>query len=275
MSWTRFLNKKITYTSSWKYTLLIGVIMASTLVAILIFLQPFDTYEYNSPTKNLELAGYAPCIIVMILLIHAGENFFYRKQKRQWRIWNEILILAVGGLLMLSISYVYNSLVINRVEISPLYWWRWIRFNGSPFLIFLYPVWIFTRARLGTIEKNHQEADKSPVLVSGQNKKESFRLAPDDFIYSRAQQNYAEIFYRDQEGELQKKMLRITLAQLNDQLPTAVRVHRSYLVNPDFVHDFKGNARKRFVMLNTTTEDIPVSQKYYRQLKKRLSDSSQ
>ena len=70
-------------------------------------------------------------------------------------------------------------------------------------------------------------------------------------------------------------MIRSTLSNLAKQLPNAWQVHRSYLVNLDFLKSVEGNARKRFLTLTIIEEDIPVSQKYYDALKNKLSNSSQ
>ncbi len=200
-----WVNRRIAFTKSWRYTFLIGIILGGVLAALLILLQPFDTYEHQSPTKNLELAGYAPLLLIAVLSIHFLEKWTYRIQRNQWRMWNEALILMLGSLWMLGFCYVYNSWVINQVEIGWLYYGQWMWYNGSPFLIFLMPIWLYIRSRFGTIEKEEATREKTPVTVIGQNKSEQLRILPQNFIYAQAQQNYADIFYSKEEGQIEKK----------------------------------------------------------------------
>jgi hypothetical protein len=270
-----WLHKRIAYTKSLKQTMLIGLVLAAILVFVLIFLQPFDTYYHEAPNKNLMLAGYGPCVFLPVLMVHSGERLTYRLQSNKWYVWNEIIFVLLALVLMISASYLYNYLYVNKLPLSLGSWWSFMRGIGSPFVVILAPFWIYMRVRSGIIEKQEVISEQKQVVISGQNKNESFRLSPQDFIYAQSQQNYAVIYYQTEDGQVDKKMIRITLAQLNDQIPTAIQVHRSYLVNPDFLNEIKGNARKRFIELNVVLEPIPLSQKYYKKLKNQLSNSSQ
>lgn len=272
LSW---LNKRIPYTRSWPQTILIGLAMAALLVFVLIFLQPFDTYYHKAPNKNLMLAGYGPCVFFSLMLAHLVERLTYRLQSNKWYVWNEIVFVLLAMVLMISASYLYNYLYVNRLPLSLDSWWSFIRGIGSPFVVILAPFWIYMRLRSGIIEKQEVADKQKQVVISGQNKSESFRLSPQDFIYAQSQQNYAVIYFQTEDQQVDKKMIRITLAQLNDQIPSAVQVHRSYLVNLDFLKEVKGNARKRFMELSMVPVPIPVSQKYYRNIKDQLSNSSQ
>lgn len=269
------LNKRIVFSKSWLQTILIGVVLAAILVFVLIFLQPFDTYYHEAPNKNLMLAGYGPCVFFPLLLVHLMERFTYRLQSKKWFLWNEALFIVLALTLMISACYLYNYLYVNQLPLSIKSWWSFMRGIGFPFVIIMAPFWIYMRARYGIIEKQEVTAEQKEVVVSGQNKNESFRLSPQDFIYAQSQQNYAVIYYQTEDAQVDKKMIRITLAQLNDQIPTAIQVHRSYLVNLGFLKEIKGNARKRFIELNAVLEPIPLSQKYYKNLKNQLSNSSQ
>lgn len=269
-----FLNQPVAFAKSWRHALLIGSLLGGLLAAILIFLQPFDTYTHNSPTKNLELAGYAPLILFAVLLIHGPERWIYRKQRSTWRLWQEGLFVALGCLLMLIGAYVYNAWVINDLAVQWTTFWGWLWGIGGPFVIFMAPAWLWLRARFGNVTANANIPE--PVTIDGQNKSEQLRLRPADFLYAQSQQNYADIYYRPTDGAgIEKEVLRITLADLQQQLPSAQRVHRSYLVNLRAVESIEGNARKRFLVLREVPEPIPLSQKYYPVVQQRLSDSSQ
>lgn len=72
-----------------------------------------------------------------------------------------------------------------------------------------------------------------------------------------------------------QKMIRNTLTNLSSQIPDSWQVHRSFLVNLDFLKSVRGNSRKRFMSFTLPIDDIPISQKYFEALQKRLSVSSQ
>jgi hypothetical protein len=207
------LHKPVAFTASWRHTLLTGVFLGGLLAAILIFLQPFDTYTHESPTKNLELAGYAPLILFVVLLIHGPARWVYRIQRRRWLRWQEGLLVAFGCLLMLIAAYVYNAWVINDLAIQWTNFRGWLWGIGGPFVIFMAPAWLWLRARFGSI---HPATDTpEPITIDGQNKSEQLRLRPANFLYAQSQQNYADIYYRTAAGaSIEKEVLRITLADL-------------------------------------------------------------
>tara|TARA_Y100001933_G_scaffold262419_1_gene319834 strand:- start:11254 stop:11499 length:246 start_codon:yes stop_codon:yes gene_type:complete len=80
-----------------------------------------------------------------------------------------------------------------------------------------------------------------------------------------------DVYYKTEIG-IEQKTFRNTLSNIMKQLPKAWQVHRSYLVNLDYLTSLEGNARKRFMRISETEETIPISQVYYEALHKRLSN---
>lgn len=275
MKWSMWLKKEHPFTPSWKRTMRIGSVLGLGLALIMIFLQPFDTYSFQAPLKNLLLLGYAPCILVVALVVHPSENWLYRQQGERWYTWSEIMILLVGGLLMMSISYLYNTSVVNQFKLSFSAWWNFIVDFGSPLFLFLGPFWGFLRFRLGKLSGDRQEVAPLILQIVGQNKKERFQLVATNFIYAQAQQNYTELFYQNETGEIARKMLRVSISRLQVQIPASQQIHRSYLINPDFLAEIGGNARKRFVQLKIVPDPLPLSPKYYEIVQEALSNSAQ
>lgn len=275
MNWSTWLRKEHSFSNQWKQAFWSGTLLGLGLALLMIFLQPFDTYTFQSPFKNLLLLGYAPCILAATLVIHPIETWLFRKQDHHWFLWNEILTLLVGGLLMMSFSYAYNTLAINGYPLSFSEWWEFLTAFGSPFFLFLGPIWGFVRSRLGRgYQENHETPDPILLQIISQNKKESFQLVAAQFIYAQAQQNYTEIFYHTESGEVARKMLRISVSRLQAQIPSSQQIHRSYLINPDFLEEIQGNARKRFVQLKMVPTPLPLSPKYYEIIQKWLSNSA-
>lgn len=270
------LNKTIAYTKSWTNTIKTSIVLGFFIAMLLIFLGPFGTSFDTFPYKNIKLAGYALCFIFPIVCVHVVENSIYKKQNSRWFIWNEILYVILVLFLVLLFSFFYHYYTISaKNELSTRSLIGFVRHFGLPFTPVFVPIWVYLRSKFGTIEILETKTLKSKsITIQGENKSESFNLLDSDFIFAQAQQNYVVINYKV-EDDVDKKMIRSTLSNLAKQLPNAWQVHRSYLVNLDFLKSVEGNARKRFLTLTIIEEDIPVSQKYYDALKNKLSNSSQ
>ncbi len=275
MNVTSWLRTELDFVPSWKRAAFTGLSLGLVLSLLMILLQPFDTYQYQSPYKNLELLGYAPCIMFCILLLVAVENWLFLRQGQKWQIWNEALVILLGGLLMMTASHIYNVLAISGGMPSLRSWWLFIQGFGLPFFIFLAPIWAVVRQKLKAPPAQATPTSENLLLIKGQNKGEELQLIANNFLYAKAQQNYMEIHYWDESTVPQKQIFRLTLAQLQQQIPGAQQIHRSYLINPIHAGNITGNARKRFVVLNTEQVSLPVSPKYYEALKKQLSNSAQ
>jgi len=100
---------------------------------------------------------------------------------------------------------------------------------------------------------------RRPVTVRGRNQDEVETFALEAFVFAEAQQNYAALHLRGDDGAVSSRLIRATLSELETQIPGAVRVHRSYLVNPDHVAGVAGNARKREPRLRGVGRRLPMS----------------
>lgn len=270
------LNKTIAYTYSWSKTFKIATIIGVFIVLILIFLGPFGTSEDNFSHKNLKLAGYGLCVIIPILITHALENYIFIKQKRRWFILNEIVYLTLVLFIAFLLCFLYHFYAIgSRDDLEFDFLLGFIKTFGVPFLPLIIPIWAYLRSKFGIIELPQKGGVKNEnvVTIKGESKSENLIINEANFVYAQAQQNYVIIHYNT-ENKIEQKIIRSTLSNIIKQLPNAWQVHRSYLVNLQYLKSVEGNARKRFMTISSGNEPIPVSQKYYDALKKRLSKSS-
>ena len=198
-------KRDLVFTQKWSNVFWLSLGTGAMLVLSMVFLQPFDTYFYKSPYKNLALSGYAPCIMLSALLIHIPELWLFRKQGEKWFIWNELLFVLLGGVLMMTASFIYNTIVINQGSLKIQYWWNFMVGFGSPFFIFLGPFWVYLRQKFGQREAVKRDKNLRFINVRGQNKKEFLRISESAFLYAQAQQNYTEIVYRSSMQVQQKK----------------------------------------------------------------------
>ncbi|WP_188598654.1 LytR/AlgR family response regulator transcription factor [Polaribacter pacificus] len=272
------LNKTIAYTKNWKHTLWIGLLLGVLLPTLLMTLEPFDNSNSFS-YKYLILSGYGFCILIPILLVHPIENYVYKLQTNRWFIINECLYVLATLFLMLLFSFFYHFYVVSGLPtFTSKLIWGFIKSFGLPFIPLIVPLWLYLRSKYGLIEvpisTKEQPKKMKSITIVGNNKSESLTIFESDFIFARAQQNYVDVYFNTETG-MQQETFRSTLSNIMKQLPKAWQVHRSYLVNLDYLQTVEGNARKRFIRISLTDETIPISQVYYKALTKRLSNSSQ
>ncbi len=271
------LNKTIAYTKSWKHTLWISVLLGAVLPILLISLEPFDTSNSFS-YKYARLSGYALCIILPILLVHPFENSIYKRHENRWFIINEVLYILITFFIIIIFSFLYHFYVVSGLTVLDTgSIWNFMWTFGVPFTPILVPLWLYLRSKYGVIEVPSEESQKDrkdkQITIQGENKSETLTIPESAFIYAQAQQNYVEVYYNN-DNVMQQKMFRSTLSNIMKQLPNAWQVHRSYLVNLEYLEAVEGNARKRVMKITKVEDVIPISQKYYVALQNRLSNSS-
>lgn len=279
----QILNHKLSYTKSWQKTLWTAGMLGFLIAFILIFLQPRYSYLSTSlPYKKLKLAGFAFTLIIPIILVHFVENIWYQKSKKQRLLYQEIVILLLGFILMIITSYLYNILFIPQIQAHWLGWpgfYRYITYICLPYFPVVLPLWYYLRRQWGTIyqevAKEVEEEIPQKIQIVGNNKNEVLVIYFKDLVYAQVQQNYVEVFFLDDTNEVQSKMLRLTFAELLKQVPQILQIHRSFAVNMTFYDELRGSSRKRFLKLKNVKINLPVSQKYYPNIENQLVKSSQ
>ncbi len=85
-------------------------------------------------------------------------------------------------------------------------------------------------------------------------------LETTNMVYVKSSQNYLDVFYLN-EGQLSCKIVRCSLTKLMNQLDEHyfIRIHRSYIVNMNFVKVIKGNSKKAWLKINQLELELPVA----------------
>ncbi|MEL7119043.1 MAG: LytTR family DNA-binding domain-containing protein, partial [Bacteroidota bacterium] len=201
--------------------------------------------------------------------------WIYKRQKKRWYLFNEIGALALGMLMMCFASYLHNAIIVNKLRPTLINGLEYTWYYAFPYFPLMIPLWVFLRSYWGQKNVTPEQIPQPTLLIIGNNKTDQFEIQSNQFIYAKAQQNYVEIFFEDASQQIEKRMIRITLQALQKQIPTAIKVHRSYLININWLKELEGNARKRVLSLKKIDELVPVSQKYYADLQNQLSNSAQ
>lgn len=108
---------------------------------------------------------------------------------------------------------------------------------------------------------------KTAIIIYSDNKKEFISFNIKNLVYITSQGNYASFFIKN-EKELKEKILRVTLAKIENKLldyTNIIRCHKSYIINSNFISDVSGNARGYLLKSDAIPFKIPVSRSFSKQ----------
>jgi DNA-binding LytR/AlgR family response regulator len=137
-------------------------------------------------------------------------------------------------------------------------------------------LWSYSRFRFSKIDlKPTLTSAEKTCIITGNNSKEEYSFFWNQFLLAKSQSNYVEVYLLDAKTDnTEKIMIRNTLSNLLSQLPEAVQVHRSYIVNIDKIEKLTGNVRKGGCTIFGYSEQVPVSPKHFKALKSGLNIQS-
>ena len=102
------------------------------------------------------------------------------------------------------------------------------------------------------------------VVLNSNNRSDEFSILASNIVYFKSDDNYVNIYFLNK-GTISKRLMRITLSQIEKQLigfDQIIRCHRSYIVNLDRVNYIKGNSQKYVFFLNDLSIKIPISKTF-------------
>ncbi len=253
------ITKEIPYPYTWKNIILIASGLGLFQVLSTILLEPFGTDRYITDFKFLKLSGYALCFVVPFLIIHLFELYVLKKNSQRWYLIIEILFKLFLALLISTSNYFYNIIIINDISPSFNNWLRYLWDFALPnFIIFLPLIWIIYYV----LWKPKPESLKNErIYLKGKNKTDQLNLSFKNFIYAKSEQNYIKIIYL-KNHQTKSIVMRMSMSDLENQIPGALKIHRSFLVNKSHIERLKGNKKNRFLILSYIDKPIPVSRNF-------------
>lgn len=201
-----------------------------------------------------------------------------------WTLGREILLwVLVLFIITLSISVVFIGLVVYQNQEPTIVSWRlffnvfWrtayftLGFSIIPMLILilfeqhnhqkkqLKKATQFSEA-LKREFKDFKQASTEKINFNSDKNVKELQVKPEDIIYINSDGNYIEVHYKHLEST-KKKLIRNTIKTVEGILPKAqfFRCHNRYIININFITNFKGNARGLYLELDNSAEVIPVS----------------
>lgn len=276
MNW---FNRPYPLIEQTKTKLLVMLGFAVFIPSFLYIYQPFGIADIDNDYKFLYVIGIG--IHVSLTL---GLNYFVVPKllrsifiAEKWTIQKEIIYILSSFFLVTCSNYTYN--VTLGSDISPYH--NFIEFFGITVAVGIFPVMImvfFVERNLST--KNTLKAEEYSKLLSKRTSKKHQRteitITPEttkssnlvidykDFVFATSDNNYSTIYFQDQ-GKLDKQLLRLTFKNLENQLTefsNIIRCHKSYMVNKKYISEVKGNARSLMLKVDLHDEMIPVSRSF-------------
>lgn len=247
------------------------------IIAFLLFaLQPFGFSELDTfPRlwKSVIMGATTTATLLLSYGFCAGllsETF----KNKQWLVWKDllfssfnVLLIGVANSLVIHVLHLsaadFSTLVVNVISHTIL-----IGVVASFLLLFIEQSF-HLRSELAALQKLNKQLDNRSVnttesqtitFISEKGKPE-FRLNPDEIVYLKAEGNYIEVFYENDQKEQKKELLRNRLKAIETLLPESqfFQCHRSYLVNINRITRINRGGRDYELDLHGSEKAIPVS----------------
>ena len=267
------------FENRWKIIFSVSLFIA----AFMLVFQPFGISGYTGSLKPYFEAGYGlvTCTVLIIDLfifpLFLNDLFVPQKwtvsSQIVWQIW---ILFSIGfG------NFVYSSLFLHFSDGFHAF----VLFQFYTLVVGVIPITVMTimlqnkllnqnlmlandmNADLNSSDPDISASEK--IQIVAENGKDKLEIPLSDFIYIGSTGNYIQVFYLMNQ-ELRNILLRNTLKQVEEQVsdcPSIIKCHRAFLVNKNKIIRIKGNSQGLRLILNDTSEEIPVSRNYSKNLK--------
>ena len=283
----RFLNNPYPF-SNQPRILLVYLGLSVSVVLFLYFFQPFDLAEY----QNLLLIclGFGGIVFSSLSLVLFAFPKVVPKwfNEENWRVWKEILHLAVAC----SLIGIANFFYLNSLGYAELSFLHFFIVLSNSFLVSVITILIWVVINYNRMLKQYlQEAqwvnkelqdklqeqiptpNESVLTFQSESGKQSITLPKESLIFVESVGNYVEFnFLKDNRPT--KQQLRNKMKVIEEQLletPDFFRCHRAFLINLDFILSVEGNAKGLTMHVKHTHQLIPVARSKTKALRDRLS----
>ena len=206
--------------------------------------QPFGISIISEEYKLWYVLGIGLHISFTLSLVYFLVPVLFKSVfiPEKWTIRSEILYIALAFFMATCSNYLYNMIVGD--DIAPYH--NFIEFLGITIAVGIFPVIIMVfLVERNLASKNTQKAEEySQLLSKRKSKKEKnteITITPEttttsnlvidykDFVFATSDNNYSTIYFQDQ-GKLDKQLLRLTFKNLEEQLvefSNIIRCHKS------------------------------------------------
>lgn len=264
------LKSKYPFDPLLKHHLLIALGLAIWIFLFLSLTEPLDTHEFEGwleKLKYLPIYGVAGALAYIVVLPIQG--FLYKLNKQSWSISSELLFflgMTLFGLILSRSVYLY---IIVPGANNPYTLQYFVTSIYIPAIATILPILAIGRWAFGRYFE--KKLNDSKIEIEGEGTYEGLRVQLNDLICVKADDNYVEVLYIDN-GLTKKQLIRNKLSRVETMVPSLLRTHRSYLINPYHFQQYKMESGKLSIILGSETV-IPVSKTYTETVKKQFGNS--
>ena len=208
-----------------------GLVTGAWLVTFLICIAPFDASDLSFKIRVTIMVVYGAIFLLCYLLLLTIEHLLVRASRSYWS--NEAIVyLLLYVMVFIPTVLYYESDIVNGDYGA----YRFLTEQYLPILLIITPVLFGSRRMLLA------KPASTDLVIRGENKLDVLRLTRDQLLYIRSSDNYVEVSFKEN-GTPRTKLLRTTLSKVEKQFDFLVRVHRSYLINPEHFTDWASKDR--------------------------------
>ncbi len=234
---------------SYKVHLLIAFLISIWLVGFLVLIAPFDVSNLDLRRRLFLMPPYGLITFLSYVILIPIQNKLYYKS-HQWTLLYEILFLIAYNIIAcLACSFYYRTDHISG-DYSLV---EFVLGVYLPIFFVLLSILIILRWFLF---RQTAKTESGKITIIGENKLDTLRINAVDLVAVSSADNYVEINYL-KNGELTKKLIRTTLKKIATQLPDLIQTHRSHLINPDHLTEWRDS---KTIVLGDL--HIPVTKTY-------------
>ncbi|WP_405250361.1 LytTR family DNA-binding domain-containing protein [Dokdonia sp. Asnod3-C12] len=259
--------KKHPFDPSIKHQLIIALGMALWIFTFLYFTEPLDVSQLHDSERLFILSLYGLLGALCYVTILPFQYWLFKKTNNQWLLINEIsffLVFVIWSIVVMRSFYMY---VVVRGEPNPYSLYYYLTSIFLPAVLTIFPIVLIGRFGFGKYKQKQIEEQK--IEIKGDGNYEGIRLFLSDLIALEASDNYVEIHFQDN-GSYRKQLIRARLSHLEKSLPSMMRTHRSYLINPSHFLSYKTESGKLGLVLSHEIF-IPVSKTFAPSTKEALN----
>lgn len=247
------MGKTMSLNTQIRPQLLVGLALGIWLYLFLVLVAPFDAAELSFRIRTILMLGYGLVFFLCYALIIPIQKKLY-KYLGKWNLSHELAMVSLFLIYCLPVTFGYYKTEIVNGDFG---FGEFTLTTYLPICAILLPAVFAGRYLVG----RHQSAEERPfqeasITLSGDNKLDILKLKMTDLVALEAANNYVTVYHL-LDGQLQKKLLRISLRKIHEAVPDMVQVHRSYLIN--LMHFVELKDSRTLVLTQLV---VPVSQKY-------------
>lgn len=270
----RNLNKPYPFFDDLVYNLKVILGISMFLFLFVLFFQPVElrNFEFNNQLLIITGFGGITFLILSINFILFPSIFPKLFLYGNWRLYKDILLNFITWA-FLAVAFNFYAHYVGLISITFHLSFRIILLALLPVVALIilhqFKIYKINFQQIRDLTKNagipfNIAAPDNEIEFITDNKAENFKIHISNLVMIKSANNYIEI-YRNDHGVINKKLIRATLINAENQLksfPNVIRCHRTTLVNIDYIMKFNSSQHGSILHLKNMDEKVPVSRQF-------------